>query len=225
MKKKLLLIVVMLVLSVTAITFAGSLQNRIQKSVVDDIVVNNKEENKVVQDEQNKQEIKENSEKEQNKESSNAVEKREQNKTSEIKKEGSKNSTTNVNNNGESKNKTQNNRDASKDNKSTSLKPNFYIIDTVNNKVLYKGYVDINSKSAGDVTLKVLIDNKISYRAKGTGGNIYFSSIAGLKERDYGENSGWCYYVNGVKPSVGAGSYILKDGDIVEWKYLEDGLK
>ncbi|WP_051350683.1 DUF4430 domain-containing protein [Caloramator sp. ALD01] len=224
MKKKLLLIVVMLVLSVTAISFAGSLQNILQRSEVENIELNNKEGKKVEQRDQNKDKVGENRVKDKSQDNDSAVVKQEQNKASEIKKEKSKNSTKSINKNGESRNKTEKSN-VSNDNKSTTLKPNVYIIDTVNNKVIYKGYVDINSKTAGDVTLKVLIDNKISYRAKGTGGSIYFSSIAGLKERDYGANSGWCYFVNGVKPSVGAGSYTLKDGDVLEWKFLEDGLK
>ncbi|GIW49283.1 MAG: hypothetical protein KatS3mg079_759 [Caloramator sp.] len=224
MKKKLLLIVVMLILSVTAISFAGSLQNRLQKSAVDNIEVNNKDGNKVEQKDQNEDKVEENSVKDKSQDNDSAVVKQKQSKSSEAKKEESKNSTNSLNKNKESKNKTEKNN-VSKNNKSTTLKPNVFIIDTINNKVIYKGYVDINSKTAGDVTLKVLIDNKISYRAKGTGGSIYFSSIAGLKERDYGANSGWCYYVNGVKPSVGAGSYTLKDGDVLEWKFLEDGLK
>ncbi|WDC85514.1 DUF4430 domain-containing protein [Caloramator sp. mosi_1] len=212
----------MLVLSVTAITFAGSLQNRLQQSQLENTIVSDKNEIK----EEKKNEIKQDeSDKKENiqEKGINVVDNKEEKKVSENKDVVDKKSESTKREDKESK--SQNTNNDSKNNKTTPQKPNFYIIDTVNNRVIYKGYVDINSKTAGDVTLKVLIDNKISYRAKGTGGSIYFSSIAGLKERDYGANSGWCYYVNGVKPSVGAGSYILKDGDVLEWKYLEDGLK
>jgi hypothetical protein len=49
--------------------------------------------------------------------------------------------------------------------------------------------------------------------------------INGIKERSNGPLSGWCYYVNGTRPSVSSGRYKLKSEDKVEWKYLKDGLK
>ena len=30
------------------------------------------------------------------------------------------------------------------------------------------------------------------------------------------------YYVNGVAPSVNAGEYALKDGDVIQWMYSLD---
>ncbi len=42
-------------------------------------------------------------------------------------------------------------------------------------------------------------------------------------EFDYGSRSGWKYKVNGSYPSVGAGGYVLKDGDQVEWIYTTNG--
>lgn len=34
-------------------------------------------------------------------------------------------------------------------------------------------------------------------------------------------NSFWLYSVNGVPGDVGAGEYVLKEGDVVEWKYAK----
>lgn len=50
----------------------------------------------------------------------------------------------------------------------------------------------------------------------------YISSINGLTERskDFGPQSGWVYSVNDVYPSVGSDSYRLKDGDVVELRYV-----
>lgn len=48
---------------------------------------------------------------------------------------------------------------------------------------------------------------------------VYISGINYLYEFDYGDLSGWMYKVNGEPPSVGAGEYKLRDGDVIEWHY------
>ncbi len=56
----------------------------------------------------------------------------------------------------------------------------------------------------------------------------YISGINNLYEFDYGELSGWMYFVNSHSPDTGCGEYILKDGDRIEWIYtcnLGDDLK
>ncbi len=53
----------------------------------------------------------------------------------------------------------------------------------------------------------------------GTEGMVYMSGINYLYELDFGELSGWMYYVNGDTPSVGCDQYILSDGDSIEWLY------
>jgi hypothetical protein len=47
----------------------------------------------------------------------------------------------------------------------------------------------------------------------------YVSGINYIYEAQYGDLSGWVYFVNGEKPSVGCGEYVLTDGDRVEWHY------
>lgn len=222
MKKKLLLLVAMIIISITAISFAGNLQNKITKQQNDKIIVeNNETTNKPVENSKTSETKTEN--------------KDTKTQNTEVKKENSQTSKTNSQENNTNKTKEKQTNTTQKEttkpavntinkDKEQEKKPNVIIVNAITNQVIYKGYVDIASKTAADVTIKALIDNKISYRAKGTGSSIYFSSIAGLKERDNGPNSGWCYFVNGKKPSVGAGGYTLKDGDILEWKYLEDGL-
>lgn len=56
----------------------------------------------------------------------------------------------------------------------------------------------------------------------GSGSTAYVVSIGGLAAFDYGDNSGWLYFVNGVAPSVGCGAYTLSAGDTVEFRYTED---
>lgn len=80
----------------------------------------------------------------------------------------------------------------------------------------------------GDSVYTVLLDaaRKYQIQLENDGGALspYISGIAHLYEFEFGDLSGWVYLVNGESPSVGAGSYILKDGDRVEWIYsLEMG--
>ena len=47
----------------------------------------------------------------------------------------------------------------------------------------------------------------------------YIEGINNIYEFDFGELSGWMYKVNGVFLRYGCSSYILKEGDRVEWVY------
>ena len=52
----------------------------------------------------------------------------------------------------------------------------------------------------------------------------YVTAISNIGERQYGDLSGWVYYVNGERPSMGCGDYVLSDGDEVLLAYsLEMG--
>jgi hypothetical protein len=103
-------------------------------------------------------------------------------------------------------------------------KPNFIVIDTITGKTLLSKKVVFNGETAAKITIQVLDNANINYRTSGFGSTLYFSSIGGLKEREAGELSGWCYYVNGEKISIGAGSYKLGSNDVIQWKYLKDGI-
>lgn len=50
----------------------------------------------------------------------------------------------------------------------------------------------------------------------------YVEGIAYLYEHDFGDLSGWMYLVNGEKPGVGSGEYVLEEGDRVLWIYSTD---
>lgn len=102
---------------------------------------------------------------------------------------------------------------------------NFTIEDTINNKVLLSSNVNYNGETVSTITMKELENKNIIYKAIGSGNSMYFSMIGGLKERANGNPlSGWCYFVNGVKLSVGSGQCKLNKDDKLEWKYLKDGM-
>jgi len=50
----------------------------------------------------------------------------------------------------------------------------------------------------------------------------YVEGIGNLYEFDCGELSGWTYLVNGKGIGYGSSSYVLADGDVVEWRYTCD---
>lgn len=86
--------------------------------------------------------------------------------------------------------------------------------------VIVQGEIDIEEgKSVYDVLEKLCEDHHIEIKTSGFGKIIYVKGIHGLNEFDYGPQSGWMYQVNGVEPRIGAGSYKVKDGDLIEWIY------
>lgn len=48
----------------------------------------------------------------------------------------------------------------------------------------------------------------------------YIQGIGGLNELDCGKSSGWKYLVNGEFVLKPASSYVLENGDLVEWRYI-----
>ena len=63
-------------------------------------------------------------------------------------------------------------------------------------------------------------NNFIEYQYTPVYKNYYIEGIAGLYEFDFGNLSGWTYYVNGEWARVGCSQYVLKDGDHILWKYV-----
>jgi len=51
---------------------------------------------------------------------------------------------------------------------------------------------------------------------------VYVEAINNIFEFDSGPLSGWKYRVNGVFPSHSASSFVLQDGDFIEWLYTID---
>ncbi|WP_457945051.1 DUF4430 domain-containing protein [Caproiciproducens sp. LBM24188] len=51
-------------------------------------------------------------------------------------------------------------------------------------------------------------------------GTEYVQSIGGIAQKQYGNNSGWTYLVNGKLAPVACNDYKLKSGDTVEWIFV-----
>ncbi|MBQ2896597.1 MAG: DUF4430 domain-containing protein [Oscillospiraceae bacterium] len=59
-------------------------------------------------------------------------------------------------------------------------------------------------------------------KEEGAMGSVYVKGLANLYEFDYGDLSGWVFFVNGKSAEVGCGEYRLKAGDRVEWLYTTE---
>ncbi len=73
-----------------------------------------------------------------------------------------------------------------------------------------------------DVLAEITAEKKIHLETSGTNDSVYVEGINNIYEFDYGDLSGWMYYVNGEAASVSCGKYVLSDGDTVEWTYTRD---
>lgn len=89
--------------------------------------------------------------------------------------------------------------------------------------VLTETEVEIEAdETVFDALRKVCKAERIAIESSGFSAFAYISGIGGIYERDFGDSSGWIYFVNGVSPSVSCGQYKLTDGDIIEWHYTCD---
>lgn len=96
------------------------------------------------------------------------------------------------------------------------------IIDEASNSFAPKNYTleFTKGESFNDIMKRFLPKYATDYKMI----DGYLSKLFGLKERDAGINSGWIFYVNGVKSPVGMKDTYLNDGDSVTWKYVVDGV-
>ncbi|MBO7354076.1 MAG: DUF4430 domain-containing protein, partial [Lachnospiraceae bacterium] len=89
-----------------------------------------------------------------------------------------------------------------------------------------KEYGIREGESVYDLLIGAVRENGIHLENKktsvGAHGAYYISGINHIYEYEYGELSGWMYYVNGEAPSVGCGDYELHDGDDVAWLYTRE---
>lgn len=75
----------------------------------------------------------------------------------------------------------------------------------------------------GDTAYTVLTDAAKAFglhlEKSGAAGMIYITGINNLYEFDFGDLSGWNYFINGESISIGCDQYVLRDQDTIEWRY------
>lgn len=127
-------------------------------------------------------------------------------------------------NSGQTSNNQSNNSSSSQQPTNGKITVNMQVIGV--DSTLMSGTLSLEKNTSVYGALKTLAAQKgVSISTSGFGASTYVREIGGLKEFDYGGNSGWLYMVNGIKPSYGAYSYKLNDGDTVKWYYTTDYTK
>ena len=83
-------------------------------------------------------------------------------------------------------------------------------------KFITPGVINPESFRTGTTALEAL-EKKYVVEKKGDGVNAFVTSIGGVKASD-ADKTFWAFYINGKQATVGAGSYKLHDGDVMQWK-------
>lgn len=77
--------------------------------------------------------------------------------------------------------------------------------------------------SVFDLLKKAATDNNFNLEYKDYGGDLgVLVQAIGSKAGNAKTNMFWEYWVNDTHADIGASGYKLKNGDIVEWKYLKN---
>ena len=85
--------------------------------------------------------------------------------------------------------------------------------------ILYDTFEIEAGETVFDILTQAARQHGIQLDYSGGADSVYIAGINYLYEFDYGDLSGWLYFVNGEQPSVGCDRYILTDGDKIEWLY------
>ncbi len=91
--------------------------------------------------------------------------------------------------------------------------------------VIFSGNVELlEGDSVFDILARVTRSGGIpmEFSSSAGFGSKYVEGINSLYEFDCGSNSGWVYFVNGVRPSVGCDKTPVNPGDDVRWYYTLD---
>ncbi len=91
--------------------------------------------------------------------------------------------------------------------------------------VIFSGSVELSEgDSVFDILARVTRSGGIpmEFSSSAGFGSKYVEGINSLYEFDCGSNSGWVYFVNGERPSVGCDKTPVNPGDDVRWYYTLD---
>jgi hypothetical protein len=93
------------------------------------------------------------------------------------------------------------------------------VVFTPNNELNYEKDLNNTSSITAFGLLKEALDVKqIAYESKAYDFGVFVNSI---NNQISGSDKAWIYFVNGQSGQVAADKYILKPGDVIEWKYIE----
>lgn len=109
------------------------------------------------------------------------------------------------------------NMDQLKSNKVSQV-PSDGVIFKARKVIFYEG------ETVFDVLSREMKKNRIhmEFRATPMYNSNYIEGIHNLYEFDCGDLSGWMYEVNGWYPNYGCSRYVVKEGDVIQWRYTCD---
>lgn len=89
---------------------------------------------------------------------------------------------------------------------------------TLRQKITTEGIVSNRQEKVkkGATALQALYSTH-KIKSKGIGQNTFITAIDG-REAQADKREFWAFYVNGKQATVGAGTYIVKNNDTIEWK-------
>ncbi len=108
--------------------------------------------------------------------------------------------------------------------KNNTEEANFSIVDHEDSSKNFSSHETLAGMSVADITISVLKRQGIYIQYTSSITGIYVSDINHQQEKSKGPSSGWVYYVNGKKASVGASGYKLNSGDTVQWQFWADAI-
>ncbi len=79
-------------------------------------------------------------------------------------------------------------------------------------------YAEENS-TVFEATQVFCINNKLDYQLSAD--KSYINSLLGFTEGDFTGTTGWIYEVNGEEVMVSASEYVLEEGDVISWEFVD----
>jgi hypothetical protein len=78
-------------------------------------------------------------------------------------------------------------------------------------------YADVQASNPYEALIFIAKENAIELQTKHYDFGVF---VEGIGEQKNTTEKAWIYYVNGASGEVAADKYELKQGDLVEWKYI-----
>lgn len=85
------------------------------------------------------------------------------------------------------------------------------------NKITYSEK-DFTNKTAYDLLKKTAEKNNFEIKVKQYDFGVFVEEIDGRKNTN---EKAWIYFLNSVSATTAADTYIVKPGDLIEWKYIK----
>ncbi|WP_214847817.1 DUF4430 domain-containing protein [Exiguobacterium sp. s193] len=101
------------------------------------------------------------------------------------------------------------------------VKVDVSVVNHAKDKTLFDKALCFDQK---ETALDALEETKLDVVKTGKGEMAYVTAVDGIREKSAGASSGWVFGVNDKPGEVGAGSYQLKDGDQLEWRFEKDAV-